>query len=549
MVLAVINRCIANKPRFSAKHLQTLSENPQTSVGAERVCIRCVAHHECTAIASLQFRACANFQAMRNIPSLDSARTLVGALAAQLGAELIETHISWVLLAGDSAYKFKKPVRLPFVDYSALQARRHFCEEELRLNRRLAPSLYLGLARITGTPQAPVLNGSGPALEYAVHMRRFPKGALFAEQLEAGTLASADVDQLGALLADFHNSQAPAEPQAGFASAESRHMAARAALKGALAVAQPAEQVQLHDWLQSQAAALQTLWTQRRDAGRVRECHGDLHLNNVVSLTNGVAAFDGIEFDPALRWIDVLDDIAFAVMDFMACGRADFAWRLLNRWLDMTGDHAGLPALRFSLLYRALVRAQVEQLNGPGHEAIARRYLNTALMLTQPGKPRLFITHGLPGSGKTFASQKLLEREGAIRLRSDVERKRLFGLGMLADSRASGLDLYQPEVTVRTYAQLFSRAKGLLEAGWPVILDAAFLHRAERAQALGLADALGVPFSIIDCKAPPQVLRERLQARRGDASEATAEVIEPLRLSAEPLTDAELACVLQTSSP
>ncbi|CDS51395.1 hypothetical protein [Polaromonas sp. CG9_12] len=488
-------------------------------------------------------------QAMRNAHSLDQARTRVGALADRLGADLIETHISWVLLAGDSAYKIKKPVRLPFVDYTALQARRHFCQEELRLNSRLAPSLYLGLARITGSLQAPQLDGSGLALEYAVHMRRFPKGALFAEQLAAGTLSGLDVDQLGALLANFHNGQAPAEPAARYASAEVRQMAARAALKGALAVARPAEQVQLHDWLEAEAAALQGLWTQRRHAGRVRECHGDLHLNNVVSLAGGVAAFDGIEFDPALRWIDVLDDIAFPVMDFMARGRADFAWRLLNRWLDVTGDHAGLPALRFSLVYRALVRAQVEQLNGPGHKTAARRYLDTALALAQPGQPRLFITHGLPGSGKTFESQRLLEREGAIRLRSDVERKRLFGLDMLADSRASGLDLYQPEVTARTYAQLFSRARGALQAGWPVILDAAFLHRAERAQARALAGALDVPFSIVDCQAPLQVLRERLQGRRGDASEATAGVLDPLRLSAEPLSAEELGHVLAASGP
>ena len=486
---------------------------------------------------------------MRNTHSLDQARSLVGKLAGRLGADLIETHISWVLLAGDSAYKIKKPVRLPFVDYTALQARRHFCEEELRLNRRLAPSLYLGVARITGTPEAPALDTSGPALEYAVRMRRFPKGALFAEQLTAGTLPSLDVDSLADLLAYFHNGQPPAEPAAGFASAQARHMAAQAALQGALAVASPVEQAQLHGWLESEAAGLQALWTQRRHAGRVRECHGDLHLDNVVSLEGSVAAFDGIEFNPALRWIDVLDDIAFPVMDFMARGRADFAFRLLNRWLDGTGDHAGLPALRFSLVYRALVRAQVEHLNGPGHEAAARRYLDTALALAQPGQPRLFITHGLPGSGKTFESQKLLEREGAIRLRSDVERKRLFGLNMLADSRASGLDLYRPETTADTYAELFRLARGALQAGWPVILDAAFLHRTERSQALALAGALGVPFSIIDCQASPQVLRERLQARRGDASEATIEVIDHLRRSAEPLTAEEFKHVLPASGP
>ncbi|MDB5843150.1 MAG: hypothetical protein JWP79_460 [Polaromonas sp.] len=481
---------------------------------------------------------------MRNTHSLDQARALAGTLAGRLGAELIETHISWVLLAGDSAYKIKKPVRLPFVDYSALPARRHFCEEELRLNRRLAPSLYLGLSRITGTLEAPLLDASGPALEYAVRMRRFPKGALFAEQVAAATLSRLDVDRLADLLAGFHHGQTPAEPAAPYASAQARHLAARAALEGALAVASPAEQARLHAWLESGAAGLQALWTQRRIEGRVRECHGDLHLDNVVSLEGGVAAFDGIEFDPALRWIDVLDDIAFAVMDFMARGRMDFAFRLLNRWLDGTGDHAGLPALRFSLVYRALVRAQVERLNGAGHEAAARRYLDTALALARPGQPRLLITHGLPGSGKTFASQQLLEREGAIRLRSDVERKRLAGLGMLADSRASGLDLYQPEATARTYAQLFSRAREALQAGWPVILDAAFLRRAERAQAQALAGALGVPFSIIDCQAPPQVLRERLQARRGDASEANVEVLEKLSLSAEPLSGEESRHVL-----
>ncbi|CAN5511856.1 bifunctional aminoglycoside phosphotransferase/ATP-binding protein [soil metagenome] len=480
---------------------------------------------------------------MQNADALALSQSMVTALAGSLGAERVETHISWVLLAGENAYKIKKPVRLPFVNYASLQARRHFCEEELRLNRRLAPRLYLGVARITGTPQAPVLDASGPALEYAVHMRRFPKGALFGEQLEAGTLDGLDVDRLAILMADFHASQPSAEPAQGFASAERRQLAALAALKGALPVASPAEQAQLQAWLTSEAARLAPLWTLRLKEGRVRECHGDLHLDNVVSLEGGVAAFDGIEFDPALRWIDVLDDIAFAVMDFVARGRRDFAFRLLNLWLDRTGDHAALPALRFSVVYRALVRAQVAHLHGPAHAAVARRYLDTALSWMQPARPpgqKLFITHGLPGSGKTFESQRLLEREGAIRLRSDVERKRLFGLDMLEDSRARGLDVYQPDATARTYAHLFRLARLALQAGYPVILDAAFLHRAERAQALALAVEMGVPFSIIDCKAPPQLLRERLQARRGDASEANVAVLERLSLSAEPLTSEEL---------
>ena len=168
--------------------------------------------------------------------------------------------------------------------------------------------------------------------------------------------------------------------------------------------------------------------------------------------------------------------------------------------------------------------------------------------MIKPDQPRLFITHGLPGSGKTFESQRVLEQEGAIRLRSDVERKRLFGLGMLEDSRASGLDLYRPEATARTYAHLFRLARLVLRAGYPVILDAAFLHRAERTQAITLAGEAGVPLCIIDCDAPLQVLRERILARRGDASEANLAVLDHLRLSAEPLAPAELRLVIGTAS-
>jgi uncharacterized protein len=468
-----------------------------------------------------------------------AAEAMVAALARTLRAELIETHISWVLLAGDLAYKIKKPVRLPFVDYGTLDIRRRFCEEELRLNRRLAPSLYLGVTRITGTHRAPALDGPGPVLEYAVRMRRFACGALFGEQLQAGTLASRDVDKLAALLADFHGEAAPAAGE-HFASAERRRGAALAALAGAGRSASAAEQAQLRAWLEAQAAVLAPLWTARRGSGHVRECHGDLHLDNVVRLDDEVAAFDCIEFDPALRCIDVLDDVAFTIMDFSARDRQDFAFRLLNGWLDRTGDHAALPALRFSVVYRALVRAQVELLRGAGHDAAARRYLETALSWTKPGQARLFITHGLPGSGKTFHSQRLLEREGAIRLRSDVERKRLFGLGMLEDSRGRGLNLYSEAATARTYAHLLATAKVALRAGYPVVLDAAFLRRAERAQARALAGELDARFSIVDCDAPLPVLRERLLEREGDASEADVSVLERLRTAAEPLAADEL---------
>jgi len=473
---------------------------------------------------------------MQSADSTVAAQALVAALARSLHAEIVETHISWVLLAGALAYKIKKPVHLPFVDYSTLEARGHFCVEEVRLNRRLAPSLYLGVTHITGTPQAPALDGAGPILEYAVRMRRFPKGALFSERLEASRLGSADVDKLASLLADFHTRVNPTAN--GFASCKRRHAVALAALEGARPVIDAAGHATLDAWLEATSKALAPLWGQRLAGGYVRQCHGDLHLDNVVGLDGGVAAFDCIEFDPALRWIDIIDDIAFPVMDFAARGRNDLAFRLLNAWLDHTGDHAGLPELRFSAVYRALVRAEVEHLRG--REAAASRYVDAALAWTRPAQPRLYITHGLPGSGKTFESQRLLERESAIRLRSDVERKRLFGVGMFERSHAHGVDLYTASATTQTYDRLIAMARIALKAGYPVVLDAAFLKRAERDAARSLASELNVPFSILACGAPLSVLRERLRARRGDASEADVAVLERLRAAAEPLDEDEL---------
>jgi predicted kinase len=347
---------------------------------------------------------------------------------------------------------------------------------------------------------------------------------------------------LAELLAGFHEQAPRAAPAAPFGTAHRRQAAALAALEGARPFTAPAELAGLGHWIEAESTALAPFWESRRAAGLIRECHGDLHLANVLASDAGVAAFDGIEFDPALRWIDVLDDIAFVVMDFTALGRRSLAFRFLNGWLDRTGDHACLRGLRFSMVYRALVRAQVEGLRN--ERAGVRRYVDTALAAIAPLPPRLFITHGLPGSGKTFRSQQLLEREGAIRLRSDVERKRLFGLRMLQDSRAAGVDLYSADATERTYAHLLETAGAALEAGWPVVLDAAFLRRAERDRARALATRMMVPFLILHCEAPMQSLRERLKARRGDASEADTAVLEKLLVLADPLSHDELGSVL-----
>ena len=359
---------------------------------------------------------------------------------------LIETYISWVLLTDSLAYKIKKPVRLPFLDFTTLAARRLCCNEELRLNRRLAPLLYLDVVNICESPQGPRFCGAGRVRDVAVRMHRFPDGALWSEMLAAGVLAPRHVDAMALKLSDFHCAAAVAPPDSTFGSAATHERVTRR-LVDAIEVGSPAaassgvdiDRLALRAWLGAQVQALAPLWEARRRDGRVRECHGDLHLANVLQLGEEATAFDGIEFDPELRWIEVLDDVAFLTMDLLAHGQRGLAFRFINAYLEATGDYDGLPALRFHMVCRALVRAQVTTISqGQGVRSADAcekpEYLAFASSLSRSSDARLAITHGLPGWGKSFVSQAVLEVAGAIRVRSDVERKRLFGLSALQSS-------------------------------------------------------------------------------------------------------------------
>ena len=461
---------------------------------------------------------------------------------------LIETHISWVLLAGDHAYKLKKPVRFGFLDFSTPVLRRHFCAEEVRLNRRLAPALYLGVVPVHEGRGGPSLHGRGPVVDHAVKMHRMAPHSLASERLAQGRLTAQDLKRFGTRLAARHAQAAVAPADSGYGSPARIRDDALQAVDRLATLAEPAACARLRPWFERQAGALAPRWQARLAAGRVREGHGDLHLDNVVLQNHDITAFDCIEFDPALRWIDVVSDAGFLLMDLLAHGRGDLGFAFLDAWLEASGDHDGLAVLRFYLVYRAVVRALVTTLRGgpaPGAPDAAA-YLALAEGLIARPAPALLITQGLPAAGKTRLTQLLLQRAGAVRLRSDVERKRLAGLAPLADSRAARPDgdLYAEAATEATYARLNALARQALTAGWPVIVDAAFLRRDQREAFRALAAGAGVRFAILDCQAPMAVLRQRIAERRArgdDASEADPSVLELLAARQQPLADDERA--------
>ena len=306
----------------------------------------------------------------------------------------------------------------------------------------------------------------------------------------------------------------------------------------------------LEAWCQRTFAARRRDFRARKRHGFVRECHGDMHLGNMILLDDDVVIFDCIEFNDNLRWIDVASDVAFLTMDLEDRGRPDLAYRFLNGYLEATGDYGLLLLLPFYLIYRATVRAKVAGIRlgqsdlSPAEAAQVREafgsYLDLADRYTRPSRPRLLITHGLSGSGKTFATQQLVEATGAIRIRSDVERKRLFGLAPLERSTGrSELDLYAPDVTRRTYAHLARQAARVVEAGFTVVVDATFLKRAQRDAFRRLAAKLGVPFTLLEFRAHAETLRRRVARRSAhadDASEADLAVLHGQLATLEPLT-------------
>lgn len=448
---------------------------------------------------------------------------------------LRETLISWVVLTGAFAYKIKKPVKLDFLDFSTPARRRHFCEEELRLNRRLAAELYLDVVPIVASRDGYRVGGNGKPVDYAVRMRQFNSNDELTSLLKAGQVDAEDMRSLAARLAAFHQSA----PRTHRSDAPLSRRVSETAMGNVAQLLDRCPQPQLKrsieqlaDWIKDRTETLAECFLSRANAGFIRECHGDLHAGNIVRIAGRLVPFDCLEFDPDLRWIDIIDDVAFLFMDLSSHGRDDLAFVLLSHYLESTGDYAALPLLRFYLVHRALVRAKVDAITATTvgadtfqHSARLQRRIDTALRWSTQARQRtLVLMHGVSGSGKSWVSAHLIAQLHALRIRSDVERKRL------ADcDQPVGADLYSPRANQRTYEQLLKGATHCLRGGFDVIVDSASLDASCREAFKQLAETLGARYFIVSCDADVETLRRRVQARareHTDPSDADLAVLD-----------------------
>ncbi len=437
------------------------------------------------------------------------------------GITLIETHISWIFLAGEFAYKVKKPIANSFLDYSTLAARKHFCEEELRLNQRFAKEIYLDVVAVTATRAGLQIGGTGEPVEYAVRMRRFASDALLEYRVAHNQVSVADVRALAASIAKFHSQAEKAVPTSAFGTPQLVFSELTASLKdiSKLAIPRTIDGLELFEhWALQFFSSHQSLFQLRKEQGHIRECHGDLHLGNVVLWKHDLIPFDGIDFCEEFRWIDTLSDAAFTAMDLAAHGRMDLCHSFINAYFECTGDYSSLGLLPWYLAYRAVVRAKVSALRSTqasattAEQASAEHDLDSMLDLASrfthghSSKPQIWITYGLSGSGKTSGSEQLLQRHGAIRVRSDVERKRLANLQpltRLAPEAQGTSPLYSTDMTAATYQRLAELTEQLIRAGFSVIVDATCLLKWQREVFRSLADRLQVPYRILAFHADP----------------------------------------------
>ena len=447
---------------------------------------------------------------------------------------VIETHISWVLLTGKFAYKIKKPVQFSFVDFSTLEKRKFYCHEELRLNRRLAPNLYLDVVAIYGSREHPSFDKSNVAIEYAVKMQQFPQQMLLSYLSTHELLLQHHVEDMANEIAEFHIVIDNTHRSGEFGNPD----------EISFWVNDNLQQIEnnlddnvtltklndLKNWSKEEFHKKYDQLQIRKDHGFIRECHGDMHLGNMVLIEDKVTIFDGIDFNDHLRWIDVISEVAFVTMDLINRGHAEFANRFINLYLQYTGDYDGLTVFNYYIVYRAMVRAKVallrcaqKNLSENEHRNILKEfdsYFDLASSYLIEKKVAIIITHGLSGSGKSTYCKLLLDDINAIWIRSDVERKRLYGI-KASDRTQSGINknIYDKQSSKKTYAQLAKLSKLIITSGYSAIVDACFLYQKQRDEFCKLSIELEVPFIILDFQATEEKLKKRINVRAKDKNE------------------------------
>lgn len=469
--------------------------------------------------------------------------------------QLMQTHVSYVFLTGDYAYKVKKPVNFGFLNFSTLEARQHFCLEEIQMNRQNAPEIYLDVLPITQTDnQQFELDGTAQTVEYVVKMREFPQDDLFISLFEQGKLTESQMEELGRIVAQFHFLAQTNDYIRSFGEvAQVRQAIDENYQQTEKYIGGPQTQQQFTETRQYTDAFFDNqpeLFKSRIENHKIRECHGDLHLRNICLWKNKIQLFDRIEFNEPFRFVDVMYDVAFAVMDLEARGSKELGNAFLNTYVEQTGDWLGLQVLPLYLSRQAYVRAKVTSflLDDPGVPEAAKKeamvtaadYYKLAWNYTQQRQGKLILMSGLSGSGKTTVARHLARKLGAIQLRSDAVRKQMAGISV---QEKGGAELYTAQMNQKTYDRLLELGIKLANQGWTVILDAKYDREAARTNAIAQSKNHHLPIEIIHCQAPDAILRDRLSTRTDQVSDATADLITQQQADTEPFTEAELAFV------
>ena len=479
--------------------------------------------------------------------------------------KLMETHISWVFLTGKYAYKIKKPVNFGFIDYTTLEKRHHYCEQEILLNQPLASQLYLQVLPITQDASGYHINGPGEIVDYAVQMLEFSQENLLNHVLRRHQLTSSMVESVALQLAQFHLHAEHALPETPYGTpftvnepVMQNFMQARELLtefkRATPTYLDPLKELETQSV--EEYERIQTTLLDRKRDGYIRSCHGDLHLGNITLLGKKPVIFDCIEFNEYFRWTDVMGDVGFLMMDFYDHLHPGLAIQFLNTYLTYTGDYASLTVLPYYFAYRAMVRGKIQLYNiytieEDKKEKCYQKYLNYVILAHQylkKRKPFIILMHGFSGSGKSSLAQSLAQQLGAIIVRSDVERKRLFDLTPDARTKSQiNGNIYLPEITRQTYARLENLATSITTAFYPVIIDARFSQAEQRQIFIDLATKQQIQIFIIHCEADVNVLMQRVTEREQaavDFSEANVKYLEHELKHHDPLTAEEQKFVI-----